>query len=125
MYMTCFHHLINNQSPEGVLFCNLASCYKDNKETVTTKFKLKVLCLLGPALLALTHTPSPFLLYFSDRGSHFCPKPASDYDSPNLHLLSSWDYRHEPLHPTQHWPGPGSAPSLETYLLQWCFRCFL
>jgi hypothetical protein len=26
-----------------------------------------------------------------------------NYDPPDLYLLSSWDYRHEPLAPSFHW----------------------
>jgi hypothetical protein len=34
-----------------------------------------------------------------DIGSCFLSKMASNYDLPDLCLLSSWDYRHEPLIP--------------------------
>jgi hypothetical protein len=48
-------------------------------------------------LFYLSHTPSPFLLCFSDRVSCFLPSPASDLDPPSyLSLLCSWDDRCTP-----------------------------
>jgi hypothetical protein len=50
---------------------------------------------------ALSHSTSPFLWrVFWDRVSrNYFPSLASNFDPPFLCLLSSWDYRHEPLAP--------------------------
>jgi hypothetical protein len=57
--------------------------------------------LLGRCSTSWAMLPSPFCIsYFSDRVSCFFPPGWPQIEIFYLCLLSGWDYRHEPLHPT-------------------------
>jgi hypothetical protein len=61
----------------------------------------------------LSHSASPFF----EIGSHYLPRLASNHDPLDLCLLSSWNYRREPL-------APGSTIPFNLYFHVDCFYLF-